>query len=42
MVLQPILQQATGVLGEGSKAVIDSEDQYTVCLFFVSKYMSDR
>ncbi|KAF8079060.1 Het-C-domain-containing protein [Lyophyllum atratum] len=26
----PILQQATGVLGEGSKAVIDSEDQYEV------------
>ncbi|KAJ7144853.1 Het-C-domain-containing protein [Mycena crocata] len=26
----PILQQATGVLGEGSKAVIDSDDQYEV------------
>ncbi|RDB28776.1 hypothetical protein Hypma_015984 [Hypsizygus marmoreus] len=26
----PILQQATGVLGEGSKAVIDSEDQFEV------------
>ncbi|KAL0951712.1 hypothetical protein HGRIS_008387 [Hohenbuehelia grisea] len=28
--LGPILQQATGVLGEGSKAVIDSDDQYAV------------
>ncbi|KAI0068034.1 Het-C-domain-containing protein [Artomyces pyxidatus] len=28
--LTPILQQVTGVLGEGSKAVIDSEDQYEV------------
>ncbi|KAF8899167.1 heterokaryon incompatibility protein Het-C-domain-containing protein [Infundibulicybe gibba] len=28
--LTPILQQATGVLGEGSKAVIDSDDQYEV------------
>ena len=27
---QPILQQATGALGEGSKAVIDSDDQYEV------------
>ncbi|KAG6851362.1 hypothetical protein H0H93_005760 [Arthromyces matolae] len=26
----PLLQQATGVLGEGSKSVIDSEDQYEV------------
>ncbi|KAG6813997.1 hypothetical protein H0H92_004490 [Tricholoma furcatifolium] len=24
----PLLQQATGVLGEGSKSIIDSEDQY--------------
>ncbi|KAF5384951.1 hypothetical protein D9615_001149 [Tricholomella constricta] len=28
--IAPILQQATGVLGEGSKAVIDSEDQFEV------------
>ncbi|KAF9270787.1 Het-C-domain-containing protein [Marasmius fiardii PR-910] len=28
--LTPILEQATGVLGEGSKAVIDSDDQYEV------------
>ncbi|KAI0274933.1 heterokaryon incompatibility Het-C [Gloeopeniophorella convolvens] len=28
--LSPILQNATSVLGEGSKAVIDSEDQYEV------------
>ncbi|KAH8120007.1 Het-C-domain-containing protein [Phellopilus nigrolimitatus] len=28
--LTPVLQQATGVLGEGSKAVIDSDDQYAV------------
>jgi len=27
---QPILQQSTEVLGEGSKAVIDSADQYEV------------
>ncbi|KAG6874423.1 hypothetical protein C0995_015159 [Termitomyces sp. Mi166 len=26
----PLLQQATGVLGEGSKAVVDSADQYEV------------
>ncbi|KAJ6623117.1 heterokaryon incompatibility protein Het-C-domain-containing protein [Mycena sp. CBHHK59/15] len=28
--ITPILQQATSVLGEGSKAVINSEDQYAV------------
>ena len=27
---QPILQQATGVLGEGSKSVIESGDQFEV------------
>lgn len=31
--LQPILQQASTILGEGSKAVIDTNDQYEVCLF---------
>ncbi|THH19681.1 hypothetical protein EW146_g1532 [Bondarzewia mesenterica] len=30
--LTPILKQATEVLGEGSKAVIDSEDQYELIL----------
>jgi len=29
-VFQPILQQVTGVLHEGSKAVISSEDQFEV------------
>jgi hypothetical protein len=30
MLHKPILEQATGALGEGSKAVIDSDDQYEV------------
>jgi hypothetical protein len=29
-VLQPILSQTTSVLDEGSKVVIDSDDQYEV------------
>ena len=28
---QPILKQVTTVLTEGSKAVIDTDDQYQVC-----------
>ncbi|KAF7307412.1 Heterokaryon incompatibility protein het-c [Mycena indigotica] len=36
--LTPILQQATSVLGEGSKAVIESDDQYEV---FNNPYASD-
>ena len=28
--VQPIMQQVTGTLNEGSKAVIDSDDQYEV------------
>lgn len=34
--MQPILEQATSVLGEGSKAVINSEDQYEVRLVCVA------
>ena len=29
---QPIVRQATGVLDEGSKAVIDNDDQFEVTL----------
>lgn len=41
---QPALQQVTSVLSEGSKAVIDSEDQFEVCpilrkIFHVSRIL---
>jgi hypothetical protein len=32
--LTPILSQVTTVLGEGSKEIIDSEDQYEVCPYW--------
>jgi len=35
IIFQPILQQATGVLGEGSKSVIESGDQFEASDLFV-------
>lgn len=31
--MQPLLQQVSSVLAEGSQAVIDSDDQYEACSF---------